>query len=138
MPQGGGIGVSRRLPDKRARAPAQAAREASTTGEGGLIVRTAAQGAKKDDFEREIDYLHKLNEVARAPRRATSRRRRWSSRRPTCRSGSCATCSRSEFDGAIIDDQKQHQRVTSFFQRTAPELVDSVELYSKPEPLFER
>ena len=34
-----------------------------------------------------------------------------------------------EFDGAIIDDEKQHQRVTSFFQRTAPELVEHVELY---------
>ena len=36
-----------------------------------------------------------------------------------------------EFDGAIIDDAKQHQRVTSFFQRTAPELVDEVELYDE-------
>ena len=32
-------------------------------GPGGLIVRTAAHGAKKSDFVREIDYLHKLNEV---------------------------------------------------------------------------
>jgi ribonuclease G len=45
---------------------------------------------------------------------------------------------RSEFEGAIIDDPKQHHRVTSFFQRTAPELVDSVELYEQREPLFER
>jgi ribonuclease G len=43
-----------------------------------------------------------------------------------------------EFDGAIIDDPKQHQRVTSFFQRTAPELVSYAELYTDPEPLFER
>ncbi len=43
-----------------------------------------------------------------------------------------------EFDGAVIDDPKQHQRVTSFFQRTAPELVEFVELYEDPEPLLER
>jgi ribonuclease G len=43
-----------------------------------------------------------------------------------------------EFDGAIIDDAKQHHRVTSFFQRTAPELVDEVELYEKREPLFDK
>ena len=43
-----------------------------------------------------------------------------------------------EFDGAIIDDEKQHQRVTSFFQRTAPELVERVELYKDKQPLFER
>ena len=44
----------------------------------------------------------------------------------------------SEFDKAVIDDEKQHQRVTSFFQRTAPELVDKVETYDGAEPLFER
>jgi ribonuclease G len=43
-----------------------------------------------------------------------------------------------EFDGAAIDDPKQHQRVTSFFQRTAPELVEFVELYEGKQPLFER
>jgi ribonuclease G len=45
---------------------------------------------------------------------------------------------RSEFEAAVIDDDKQHQRVTSFFQRTAPELVDSVELYEKRDPLFDK
>jgi ribonuclease G len=43
-----------------------------------------------------------------------------------------------EFDGAIIDDPKQHHRVTSFFQRTAPELTEFVELYEGTQPLFER
>jgi ribonuclease G len=43
-----------------------------------------------------------------------------------------------EFDGAIIDDPKQHHRVTSFFQRTAPELTRLVELYDDPEPLLAR
>ena len=41
-----------------------------------------------------------------------------------------------EFDGAVIDDEKQHSRVTSFFQRTAPELVEHVELYTEPQPLL--
>jgi ribonuclease G len=44
----------------------------------------------------------------------------------------------SEFEGAILDDEKQYERVTGFLQRTAPELVSSVELYKDPEPLFER
>ena len=35
----------------------------STTATGGVIVRTAAQGARKEDFERDIAYLHKLHEV---------------------------------------------------------------------------
>ena len=43
-----------------------------------------------------------------------------------------------EFERAMIDDEKQHHRVTSFFERTAPELVDRVELYKGDEPLFEQ
>ena len=41
------------------------------------------------------------------------------------------------FERAIVDDPKQHQRLVSFFTRTAPELVDRVELYEEKTPLFE-
>jgi ribonuclease G len=41
------------------------------------------------------------------------------------------------FERAIVDDPKQHQRLVSFFTRTAPELVDRVELYEDNAPLFE-
>ena len=62
VPQGEGVGVSRRLDDKeRERLRKQA--KGLDLGEGGAIIRTAAQGAKKADFEREIKYLHKLHEV---------------------------------------------------------------------------
>ena len=44
----------------------------------------------------------------------------------------------SEFEKAIIDSEKQFERVTSFFQRTAPELVGGVELYEGQKPLFEK
>lgn len=44
----------------------------------------------------------------------------------------------SEFDRAIIDDQKQFDRVTAFFERTAPELVELVEQYKGKKPLFEK
>ena len=44
----------------------------------------------------------------------------------------------SDFEKAIIDSPKQFERVTSFFQRTAPELVDGVELYKERKPLFEK
>jgi ribonuclease G len=43
-----------------------------------------------------------------------------------------------DFERAVVDDDKQHHRLVSFFNRTAPELVDRVELYEDEEPLFER
>ena len=41
------------------------------------------------------------------------------------------------FERAIVDDEGQHHRLVSFFTRTAPELVDRVELYDGEDPLFE-
>jgi ribonuclease G len=44
-----------------------------------------------------------------------------------------------EFERALVDDEKQHHRLQSFFNRTAPELLDQLELYTdKGRPLFER
>jgi ribonuclease G len=44
------------------------------------------------------------------------------------------------FERAIVDDEQQHHRLVSFFSRTAPELVDRVEIFEpgRPKkPLFE-
>ncbi len=136
MPQGGGIGVSRRLPDAE-RQRQRRMLEKLHKGEGGIIVRTASQGATKEDFEREILYLDRLNEVLQ---------RRAKDAEGTAMVFQEADLSirvlrdvlGSEFDGAMIDDPKQHERVTSFLKRTAPELVDSVELHSASEHVLEQ
>ncbi len=62
MPQGGGTGVSKRIGDQE-RQRLRKLIDQVDTGSGGVIVRTAAQGAKKEDFVREVEYLHRLNEV---------------------------------------------------------------------------
>ena len=43
----------------------------------------------------------------------------------------------AHFERAIVDDPKQYQRLVSFFTRTAPELVDRVELWEDDGNLFE-
>jgi ribonuclease G len=136
MPQGSGVGVSRRLSDKE-RDRLRKMLDKVHDGEGGLIVRTAAHGATKADFEREIDYLHKLNEVLER-RSADADAPALVFQEADLSVRVLRDVLRSEFAEAVIDDDKQHHRVTSFFQRTAPELVDSVELYREREPLFER
>src|SRR4051794_40829239 len=135
-PQGSGVGVSRRLADKE-RDRLRKLVDRSYDGPGGLIVRTAAHGAKKEDFVREVGYLHKLNKVLETRTEKTLA--------PDLVFQEADLPVRvlrdiflSDFERAIIDSQKQFDRVTSFFQRTAPELVDGVELYEDPKPLFER
>jgi ribonuclease G len=140
MPQGEGVGVSRRVPDsqrdKLRRLLDGVRKRYKGEIEGGLIVRTAAQGAKAEDFEREIDYLMRLHEVLeRRAEEAQAPAMVFQEADLSVRV--VRDVLRSEFEGAVIDDPKQHQRVTSFFQRTAPELVDSVELYRERKPLFE-
>ena len=43
----------------------------------------------------------------------------------------------AHFERAIVDDEQQFKRLVSFFTRTAPELVERVELWEQKEPLFE-
>ncbi len=70
MPQGEGVGVSRRVPDsqrdKLRKLLANVRKRRKGEFDGGLIVRTAAQGAKAEDFEREIGYLLQPARGARA------------------------------------------------------------------------
>ncbi len=135
-PQGSGVGVSRRLADSE-RDRLRKMVDRTYKGPGGLIVRTAAHGAKKADFVREIGYLHKLNEVLE--------KRSEQIEAPDMIFQEADLPVRvlrdvflSDFEKAIIDSPKQFERVTSFFQRTAPELVDGVELYEERKPLFEK
>ncbi len=135
-PQGSGVGVSRRLSDSE-RDRLRKMVDRTYKGPGGLIVRTAAHGAKKSDFVREISYLQRLNEVLD--------RRTSEAKAPALVFQEADLSIRvlrdvflSEFEQAIIDSEKQYERVTSFFQRTAPELVDGVELYRDKKPLFEK
>ncbi|HZK16465.1 MAG TPA: Rne/Rng family ribonuclease, partial [Solirubrobacterales bacterium] len=133
---GESVGVSRRLADnERDRLRKMVAR--NYDGPGGLIVRTAAHGARKADFVREIDYLHKLNGVVE--------RRTAEAKAPSLIFQEADLPVRvlrdvflSEFEQAIIDSPQEYERVTKFFDRTAPELVGGVELYEESKPLFEK
>jgi ribonuclease G len=134
--QGSGVGVSRRLSESE-RDRLRKMVDRTYKGPGGLIVRTAAHGAKKADFVREIGYLHKLNDVLE--------RRAEGIEAPNLIFQEADLPVRvlrdvflSDFETAIIDSTKQFERVTSFFQRTAPELVGGVKQYDGKKPLFEK
>ncbi len=136
MPQGGGVGVSKRLPDKE-RQRLRKLIDGVDFGEGGVIVRTAAQGGKQEDFKREVAYLHRLNEVVeQRANKAEVGTMIFQEADLSIRVVRDVLV--EEFEGAVIDDAKQHERVTKFLQRTAPERAESVELYDDKEPLFER
>ncbi len=134
-PTGEGVGVSRRLED-RERARLRRQTTGLELGDGGAIIRTAAHGAKREDFERELKYLHKLHEVLE--------RRVEDTPAPGLVFQEADLSVRvvrdifsAHFERAIVDDEQQFHRLVSFFTRTAPELVERVELWKESEPLFE-
>src|SRR3954447_2281373 len=136
VPQGEGVGVSRRLDDKeRDRLRRQVAK--IDLGDGGAIVRTAAQGATAEDFDREIKYLHKLHDVLQ--------QRVKEAKAPAMVFQEADLSVRvvrdifsKQFERAVVDDEKQPHRLISFFTRTAPERRGRSELYKEGEPLFEQ
>ena len=137
VPDGEGIGVSRRLEDKqRDKLRKQAAK--LKIAQGGAIIRTAAVGAEKADFERELKYLFKLHEVLQQRVEETVA--------PAMVFQEADLSVRvvrdifsDHFERAIVDDDKQYQRLESFFKRTAPELVERLDRYDDNDaPLFER
>jgi len=135
-PTGEGVGVSRRLDDKERDRLRKEAKGLDLR-EGGAIIRTAAAGAKREDFERELQYLFKLHDVLR--------KRADDLPAPSMVFQEADLSVRvvrdifsADFEKAIVDDPKQHHRLVSFFQRTGPELVERLELYEGDQPLFEK
>src|ERR1700677_2280510 len=134
-PTGEGVGVSRRLEDTERERLRRQTSNLQTDG-GGVIIRTAAHGAKREDFERELKYLHKLHEVLVKRVEETAA--------PDLVFQEADLSVRvvrdifsAHFERAIVDDEHQSHRLVSFFTRTAPELVERVELWQEQEPLFE-
>jgi ribonuclease G len=134
-PQGEGVGVSRRLPD-RERDRLRRAAKAVEIDQGGVIIRTAAHGAKEEDIGRELPYLYKLAEVL--DRRVSETQ----APAPVFQEADLAVrvvrdIATDEFEKAVVDNQKEYDRLVSFFTRTAPELVERVELWDGKKGLFE-
>jgi ribonuclease G len=134
-PYGEGVGVSRRLDDAERERLRKEAAKLDLKG-AGAIVRTAAQGATRADLERELLYLFKLNKVLQK-RVAETAAPALVFQEADLSVRVVRDIFSSAFERAIVDDPKQHHRLVSFFSRTAPELVDHVELWEEDQPLFE-
>jgi ribonuclease G len=135
-PYGEGVGVSRRLEEKERERLRKEAAKLELAG-AGAIIRTAAHGAKRADLERELLYLFKLNEVLQK-RVAETAGPALVFQEADLSVRVVRDIFSKDFERAVVDDPKQHHRLLSFFSRTAPELVERVELWEDQEtPLFE-
>src|SRR3954465_12941244 len=136
-PTGEGVGVSRRLEDKERDRLRKEAKQLDLGG-GGAIIRTAAHGATRADFERELQYLFKLNEVLEK-RVAETTAPALVFQEADLSVRVVRDIFSEHFERAIVDDPQQHHRLISFFRRPAPGLARRVGWGEDEEvPLFER
>jgi Rne/Rng family ribonuclease len=106
-------------------------------GNGGFIVRTAAQGAAEDELRADIRFLKGLwNEI---------RTRAENSKPPALIYHDLNVVERilrdqvtSDFSAIWVDTEQEYERILRFANRFQPGLVRRVKLYSKETPLFEQ
>ncbi len=130
------VGVSKKIEDEEER---KRLRDIATKlrPEGfGLIVRTRAEGAHPDDFDRDIRFLTKVWKSLEAKARQ--------SKAPALIHADISLVFAvvrdifsADVDRLIIDDRPTYDQVLNLLQTTAPDLRDRVELYRGDKPIFE-
>ncbi len=135
VPQGDGLGVSRRLDDDE-RQRLKDIVKAIAPAKGGVIVRTAAEGASAEDIERDLVFLQKLWKTieARAKRSAPPALVYQEAELPLRVIRDLFT---GDFERALIDHDRAHKRIVGYLKKTSPHMVERVVRYRDKTPLLE-
>ncbi len=135
VPNGEGLGVSRRLDEQERTRLKEIVKNLDPKG-GGIIVRTAAEGASAEDVERDLVFLQRL----------------WKTIQTKAESAAAPELVYEEaelplrivrdlfagdFAGAQIDDDRTHRRIVSYLKKTSPHMIERVHRYREKAPLFE-
>jgi ribonuclease G len=137
VPGSEGLGVSRRLPDDERARLRDIVKEFDLEGSGGgLIVRTAAEGARAEDIGRDLQLLLALHEKLmeqsggqRAPKLLYNE--------ADLSLRLIRDLFNDEVESVVVDDKRQHQRIVTYLKRTSPLLIERLELYEGEQSIFE-
>jgi ribonuclease E len=129
-------GISRRLPDDERRRLRTIVNEARPKGYG-VIVRTAALGATKDDIVRDIERLQELwGEIQQSAKAVSAPELIY--REPPLVIRVIREHFTSDFRRLIVDDPETEEDIRSYLKATDPDLLKKVEAYVDELPVFER
>ena len=135
VPLGEGIGVSRRLEDDE-RTRLKEILRAIKLPKGGLIVRTAAEGASPEDVERDVRFLEKLwKEIEASAKKAPTPSLVYSEAELPLRV--VRDLFTEDFERALVDDDRTLRRITGYLKKTSPHMAERVARYKERTPLFE-
>ena len=135
VPQGEGLGVSRRLDDAERNRLKDILKRLNVK-EGGVIVRTAAEGASEEDIERDLVFLQRLwkSIEARAKTASAPELVYQEAELPLRVVRDLFT---GDFEKAYIDDERTHKRIVGYLKKTSPHMVERVIRYREKAPLME-
>jgi ribonuclease G len=135
QPNGDGYGVSRRLDDDE-RARLKDVLKALDLKGGGVIVRTAAEGASAEDIERDLLFLQKLWKSidARAKKTTPPTLLYQEAELPLRVTRDLFT---ENFERALVDEERAFKRIVGYLKKTSPHMVERVVRYKEKQPLME-
>ena len=129
------LGVSRRLEDDERNRLKAVIKEIAPK-QGGLIVRTAAEGASAEDVARDLEFLQRLWKTieARAKDAAAPTLIYQEAELPLRVTRDLFT---ESFERLIVDHDLTYKRIVGYLKKTSPHMVDRVVRYKEKEPLLE-
>jgi ribonuclease G len=135
VPHGEGLGVSRRLEDDE-RNRLKAILKDIAPKQGGVIVRTAAEGASAEDVERDLDFLQRLWKSIEAKAK--------DSKAPALVYQEAELPLRvvrdlftGDFERLLVDHDRTYKRIVGYLKKTSPHMAERVTRYKEREPLME-
>jgi ribonuclease G len=135
VPHGDGLGVSRRIEDEE-RNRLKAILKDIAPKRGGVIVRTAAEGASADDIGRDLEFLQRLWKSIEAQAK--------NAKAPSLIYQEAELPLRvvrdlftGDFERLLVDHDRTHKRIIGYLKKTSPHMAERVTRYREREPLME-
>jgi ribonuclease E len=129
-------GISRRLGEQERARLRQILRDIRPNGHG-VIVRTAAEGASKEDLKRDLDNLLETWEQIRK----SSKRHKAPyllHEEPELVTRVVRDLFSGDFERVVVDSRATFEKIRGFLDQAAPDLLERLELHEGPLPLFEQ
>jgi ribonuclease G len=135
VPNGEGLGVSRRLEDDERQRLKDIVKKLDVK-KGGVIVRTAAEGASAEDIERDFVFLQKLWKTIETEANKTKAPALvyQEAELPLRVTRDLFT---HDFVHAYVDDDKAYKRIVGYLKKTSPHMVERVTRYKDKPALLE-
>ena len=135
VPHGEGLGVSRRVPDEE-RTRLKDIVKGLNVKQGGVIVRTAAEGASAEDIERDLVFLQKLwKTIEQQAKRVKAPALVYQEAELPLRI--VRDLFTGDFERAVIDHERTYRRVVGYLKKTSPHMVERVEHFKEKTSLLE-